>query len=166
MRVLTADERRRNQSRSLRRCLFAAAIVAALNTITPAIAEAGTVRTISVGSNPESVALNPSATYAYVARHSGGTSSVAKINVASGSVVATINLGFGTANSIAIDSTGSYAYVTGWTASPVVWKIDLSNNSVMSTAVLSGGIPVTDIALNAAGTELAVVGARVYTQDR
>ena len=78
---------------------------------------------LAVGSNPYSIAIDPTGTYAYVAND--GANTVTKINLSTFLTVGSALAVGSDPVSIAIDPTGTYAYVANYGASTVT-KINLS----------------------------------------
>ena len=113
-------------------CVPALAVIPLMN------AQADTVTaTITVGSNPQGVAINPAGTYAYVTN--AGSNSVSKINLATNSVVATIAISAPdvSPHAIAINPAGTYAYVTNFYGT--VSKINLATDTVVASITVSAG---------------------------
>lgn len=93
--------------------------------------------TISVGSGPTDVVVNPTGTTAYVTNYTSGT--VSEIDLATG-VVTTINVGTNP-TSIAIDPTGTFAYVTNYDnpgTGTDVTRILLSDRSTTTISGFNG----------------------------
>ena len=123
--------------------VFACALVVTSSTRT----QADSVRTtISVGSSPYGLAINPAGTFAYVVNRSSNT--VSKINLATDTVVATITVGLGP-RGVAINSAGTFAYVTN-NISNTVSKIDLATDTVVAS--ITAGSRPESVAINPAGT--------------
>jgi YVTN family beta-propeller protein len=104
------------------------------------------VSTITVGSDPQGVAINPAGTFAYVTNN--GSNSVSKINLSNDTVVTTIAVGSGPWG-VAINPAGTFAYVTN-NGSNSVSKINLSNDTVVTTIAVGSG--PWGVAINPAGT--------------
>jgi len=123
--------------------------------VTPSLtANADTVvATITVGTSPESVAIDPAGTFAYVTNTN--SASVSKINLATDTVVATITVG-SSPRGVAIDPAGTFAYVTNL-GSRSISKIDLAGDTVVATITV--GISPRGVAINPAGTFAYVTNA-------
>ena len=93
--------------------------------------------TITVGSQPWGVAINPAGTFAYVANSGSGT--VSKIDLATDTVVATITVGSSPMD-VAINPAGTFAYIAN-SGSGTVSKIDLATDTVVGTFSTFGGNP-------------------------
>ncbi|MEB9625146.1 beta-propeller fold lactonase family protein, partial [Bacillus cereus] len=87
------------------------------------------VATVSVGTNPRSVAITPDGDFAYVTNSSSNNVSV--INTGSNSVVATIPVG-NAPTDVAITPDGDFAYVTNFNSNNVS-VINTGSNSVVAT---------------------------------
>ena len=85
--------------------------------------------TITVGTTPYNVAINPSGTFAYVSNY--GSDTVSKIDLATNTVAATIIVGDGPWG-LAINPLGTFAYVSN-DQNGTVSKIDLATNTVVTT---------------------------------
>jgi hypothetical protein len=85
--------------------------------------------TITVGTTPYDVAINPSGTFAYVSNY--GSDTVSKIDLATNTVAATIIVGDGPWG-LAINPLGTFAYVSN-DQNGTVSKIDLATNTVVTT---------------------------------
>jgi YVTN family beta-propeller protein len=85
--------------------------------------------TITVGTTPYNVAINPSGTFAYVSNY--GSDTVSKIDLATNTVAATIIVGDGPWG-LAINPLGTFAYVSN-DLNGTVSKIDLATNTVVTT---------------------------------
>ena len=132
--------------------------VCALVATTSMTAQADTVvTTIPVGSNPQSLAINPAGTFAYVTNT--GDDTVSKINLATDTVVATTTVGLFPIR-VAINPAGTYAYVTNQYSSTVS-KIDLSTDTVVATITV-GNSPI-GVAINPAGTFAYVAAGEVIS---
>ena len=103
--------------------------------------------TITVGTNPIGVAVNPAGTLAYVANYfSSGTVSV--INTATNAVAATITVGTKPVG-VAVNPAGTLAYVAN-EFSGTVSVINTATNAV--TATITVGTKPIGVAVNPAGT--------------
>jgi len=111
------------------------------------------VTTITVGSDPEGVAVNTAGTYVYVANNGDNTVSV--INTSTNSVAATIPVG-GSPYGVAVNTAGTFVYVANVGGSSVS-VIDTNAGSVVAT------IPVGEepegVAVNPAGTYVYVTNS-------
>ena len=132
-----------SKKRSARRCV-AGLVFACAVAVTPLVTtQADTlVSTITVGSDPEGVAINPVGTFAYVTNK--GSNTVSKINLTNDTVVATISAGSGPTD-VVINPAGTFAYVTN-SGSNTVSKINLATDMV--TATISVGAQPRYIAIN------------------
>ena len=131
----------------VRGCVAVLVVVCALVSMPTMTAQADTVTaTITVGSQPWGVAINPAGTFAYVANYGSGT--VSKIDLATDTVVATITVGSSPMD-VAINPAGTFAYVAN-SGSGTVSKIDLMNNTVVGTFSTFGGNP-GNVAIDPAG---------------
>lgn len=84
--------------------------------------------TISVGSNPYSLAISPDGTFAYVGNYSG--SSISRINLTTNATDATITLPNNNPREIAFTSNGAFAYICD--GSKVI-KVRTSDNTIVAT---------------------------------
>ena len=108
---------------------FDVANAAAANTV---------VATVSVGSNPKTVAVTPNGRYVYVAV--AGTNSVSVIDTASNTVTATIG-GFDIPQGVAITPDGLYVYVSnygGFGSGNTVSVIRTSDNTLVGSPIVIG----------------------------
>lgn len=106
--------------------------------------------TISVGANPNGLAITPNYLYLYVANHgaSGSGTTVSVVSLSSNTVIATVTVGTGP-YAVAIDPTGTYAFVTN-SVSGTVSVIQISSNTVVATITV--GSNPNGVAINPAGT--------------
>jgi YVTN family beta-propeller protein len=133
-----------SHKKSVRGCVAALVFACALVGTPSIAAQADTVATtIGVVDYPNSVAINPAGTFAYV---TGGSGVVSKIDLATDTVVATIT--GGDAIGLAINPVGTFAYVAN-TWAGTVSKIDLATDSVVATIAVANPYSV---AINPAGT--------------
>ena len=91
---------------------------------------------VSVGTNPNSIAITPNGQYAYVTDR--GSNSISVISVSSDSVISTIPVGI-VPMSIAITPNGQYAYVTDL-GSNHIQVISTASNSVVATISVGTGV--------------------------
>ena len=133
--------------------VFAVLVVGCAGLLTSSVTKAAdtVTATISVGSSPWTVAINPAGTFAYVVN--GGGQSVSKINLITDTVVATITVGV-PLMAVAINPAGTFAYVANY-ASNSISKINLSTDTV--AASISVGSNPRSVAINPAGTFAYVV---------
>jgi YVTN family beta-propeller protein len=120
--------------------------------------------TITVGENPEDVAIDPAGTFAYVtnfAELSWGT--VSRINLATNTVDA-IPMFDDQLAGVAIDPAGTFAYILG-SHLGMVYKIRLSNGTAVVDFLEVGGYP-DDVAINPAGTFAYVTDANRFLVSR
>ena len=123
-----------SKKKSVRACVaglvFACALVSGSSLATQADS---VITTITVGRSPQGVAVNPAGTFAYVTNADDDT--VSKIDLAAGTVVATINISAPDVNDyphdVAINPAGTFAYVTNFWGT--VSKINLATNTVDAT---------------------------------
>ena len=92
--------------------------------------------TITVGSNPEGIAITPNGNYAYVTNEGGTTVSV--INTATNSVTATVTVGNGPVG-VAVTPDGKYAYVTN-SGGTTVSVINTATNNVTATVTVGSAL--------------------------
>jgi YVTN family beta-propeller protein len=85
--------------------------------------------TVSIGSSPYDVAVNPAGTYAYVTNYFGNSVSV--VNLATNTVTATIT-GLYRPEGITINPAGTYAYVADYSYNEI-FVINLATNTVVAT---------------------------------
>lgn len=104
-------------------------------------------KTIALGGNPSAIVITPDGATAYVAV-AGTPSSVAVIDVASGTVKSLIPVG-DSAQSIAINAAGTTVYV-GNSGSDTVSVINVATGLV--TGTIGVGVGPEGVAVNAAGT--------------
>lgn len=107
--------------------------------------------TVSVGSNPQAVAVSPTGTRAIVANFNASTVSV--IDLTNNTVAATVNVGSFPAG-VAVNPAGTRAYVAS-TGTGNVSVIDLATNAV--TATVSVGSTPIGVAVSPDGTRAYVV---------
>ena len=140
--------------RSVRRCVAVLVFACAVAGTPWITTQADTVvSTITVGSGPEGVAINPAGTFAYVTNK--GSNTVSKINLANDTVVSTITVGSGPSD-VAINPAGTFAYVANAGANSVS-KINLSDNSIAATITV--GAQPRYIAIDPAGTYVYVTNS-------
>jgi YVTN family beta-propeller protein len=126
---------------SVRVCVVVSLCAGVLIAVPSITARADSVTTsISVGSDPQGVAINPAGTFAYVTNSNSG--SVSKIDLATDSVVATISIGGWTdptytqPKGVVFNPAGTYAYVTHVDMiSGLVSKIDTATDTIVATIV-------------------------------
>ena len=137
--------------------VFACTLVGTSSTRTHADSVAST---ITVGSNPQGVAINPAGTYAYVTN--AGDDTVSKINLANDTTAATITISAPSVNDvpqdIAINPAGTFAYVTNYYGT--VSKINLATDTVVTTITV--GANPRGIAINPAGTFAYVANGGIW----
>ncbi|MGD0646121.1 MAG: beta-propeller fold lactonase family protein [Candidatus Bathyarchaeia archaeon] len=92
--------------------------------------------TVTVGSNPEGVAITPNGAYAYVTN--GGGDKVSVISTTTNTVTATVTVG-SSPEGVAVTPNGAYAYVTN-EVSGTVSVISTTTNTV-TTASPSPKVP-------------------------
>ena len=135
------------QKKSVRACVAGLVFACAVAGTPSMTAQADTVATpINVGLNPNSVAINPAGTFAYVTNQNSGN--VSKIDLATDAVVKTINVGT-TPMGVAINPAGTFGYVVNYGLSSVS-KINLATD-VVTTPITVGSGP-QGLAINPAGT--------------
>jgi YVTN family beta-propeller protein len=114
-------------------------------------AASAVVSTISVGTNPTAVAINPAGTFAYVANVN--SDSVSKIDLATDTVTATIAVPSPTA--IAINSAGTYAWVVNngccGSFGHSISKINLATHVVTTISIAPNGSQPSSIAIRPDG---------------
>jgi len=136
-----------SQKRSVRACVAGLVFACAVAGTPSMTVQADTVATpINVGLNPNSVAINPAGTFAYVTNQNSGN--VSKIDLATDTVVKTINVGT-TPMGVAINPAGTFGYVVNYGLSTVS-KINLATDAV-TTPITVGSGP-QGLAINPAGT--------------
>jgi len=136
-----------SQKKSVRACAAGLVFACAIAGTPSMTVQADTVATpINVGLNPNSVAINPAGTFAYVTNQNSGN--VSKIDLATDTVVKTINVGT-TPMGVAINPAGTFGYVVNYGLSTVS-KIDLATDAV-TTPITVGSGP-QGLAINPAGT--------------
>jgi YVTN family beta-propeller protein len=122
------------------------------------------VTTVTVGTDPNGVAVNPTGAFAYVANR--GSNNVSVINIATNIVVATVPVGGGPLG-VAVNPAGTRVYVANngrnmdGSASNTISVIDTSTNTVVDTVTV-GYFPA-GIAVNPAGTRVYVVINNEYS---
>jgi YVTN family beta-propeller protein len=92
------------------------------------------IATISVGTRPFGVAVNPAGTRAYVSNSNAaplGPDTVSVINTATNTVVATIVVG-DSPDGLALTPDGDFLYVTS-TSDDTIWVINTATNTVTDT---------------------------------
>ncbi|MBI1818052.1 MAG: DUF4215 domain-containing protein [Deltaproteobacteria bacterium] len=117
--------------------------VSVINTMTNSV-----VATVTVGSNPEGVAVGPNAALVYVANQVSAGMSV--INTSTNFLAATVGFGNGS-HMVAITPDGARAYVT--TTSSGVFVLDTATNGVVATTPV---FPMYDIAITPDGASAYV----------
>ena len=123
--------------------VFACALVVTSSTRTQADT---VVSSITVGSSPQGVAINPAGTFAYVTN--SDSNSVSKINLTNDTVVSSITVG-SSPQGVAINPAGTFAYVANFSSNSVS-KINLTNDTVVSSITV--GSSPQGVAINPAGT--------------
>jgi YVTN family beta-propeller protein len=118
------------KNKSVKSCVVGIIFMCALVSTASTTAQADSVdATITVGTTPYNVAINPSGTFAYVSNY--GSDTVSKIDLATNTVAATIIVGDGPWG-LAINPLGTFAYVSN-DQNGTVSKIDLATNTVVTT---------------------------------
>jgi YVTN family beta-propeller protein len=118
------------KNKSVKSCVVGIIFMCALVSTASTTAQADSVdATITVGTTPYNVAINPSGTFAYVSNY--GSDTVSKIDLATNTVAATIIVGDGPWG-LAINPLGTFAYVSN-DLNGTVSKIDLATNTVVTT---------------------------------
>jgi YVTN family beta-propeller protein len=118
------------KNKSVKSCVVGIIFMCALVSTASTTAQADSVdATITVGTTPYDVAINPSGTFAYVSNY--GSDTVSKIDLATNTVAATIIVGDGPWG-LAINPLGTFAYVSN-DQNGTVSKIDLATNTVVTT---------------------------------
>ena len=148
---------------AIRTCVAGLVFVCALVSASSMATQADSVvTTISVGTNPQGVAIDPAGTFAYVTN--AGENTVSKISLATNSVVATIAISApnNVPSGVAINPAGTFAYVTNFYGT--VSKISLTTNSVVATITV-GGNP-QGIAIDPAGTFAYITNASFGTVSK
>lgn len=115
---------------------------------------------ITIGDEPEGIAINPAGTFAYVVDRKSGT--VSRINLATYKLDATIKVGDDPEN-VRINPTGTFAYVTN-RRSNTISKINLATNNVDATIAV--GKEPGDLAITPTGTFAYVVNEGPGTVSR
>ncbi|MFZ0564824.1 MAG: YncE family protein [Chlamydiales bacterium] len=106
--------------------------------------------TVTVGADPEDVAITPDGAFAYVTNNGSGNVSV--IDTSTNTVTATVTVGTGPYG-VTITPDGSFAYVSNNSSSNVS-VIDIGTNTVIATVPLTGFAPQ--------GIDTSVDGSKVY----
>jgi YVTN family beta-propeller protein len=117
------------------------------------------VATIEIGKDSilRHLAIDPAGTFAYITHslysaNSVYSDAVLKIDLATDTVVATIEVGKGWwPDAVAINPAGTFAYITNLTRN-AVFKIDLATDKVVATIVVGRYSWLEDVAINPAGT--------------
>ncbi len=112
--------------------------------------------TVTVGSYPLGVAVNPAGTMAYVANYNADTVSVIETNT--NTVVATVPVG-DSPMGVTINPTGTRVYVTNEIGNSVS-VIDTSSNTVIAT-MTSPGTGLYGVAVNSDGTKVYAVKSNI-----
>ena len=102
------------------------------------------VATVTVGTNPENVAVTPDGSYAYVTNF--GNMNVSVIRTSDNTVVATVAVDMGP-DGVAVTPDGGHVYVTN-NGSNNVSVIRTSDNTVVATVTVGtapGGVAVTPV---------------------
>jgi YVTN family beta-propeller protein len=100
------------------------------------------ITTVTVGANPNGVAVTPNGSFVYVTNYADGTVSV--IATSSNTVVATVTVG-SSPNGVAVTPNGSFVYVTNY-FDGTVSVIATSSNTVVATVTVGSspiGVAVT-----------------------
>ncbi|MFA5457881.1 MAG: YncE family protein, partial [Synergistaceae bacterium] len=113
--------------------------------------------TVTVGANPDWVAVNPAGTKVYVANYGAGTVSV--IDTSSNTVSATVTVGTNPIG-VAVNPAGTKVYVANYGAGTVS-VIDTSSNTVSATVTV--GVSPYGVAVNPAGTKVYVANSGAGT---
>ena len=109
----------------------------------------GSTATLTVGTQPLAIAVNPAGSYAYVTTIKNA---VSVIKTATNTISATVTVG-NDPSAIAINPSGTFVYVTN-TQSNTVSVINAATNTV--TATVSVGVGPRGVAINPAGTSVYV----------
>ncbi len=113
------------------------------------------VASVTVGSIPGGVAVNPAGTRVYVANRGSGTVSV--IDTATNTVNTTVNLG-GTPSRVAVNPAGTRVYVTNGDNNNVSVIDTTTNNVIASVPIVKAP---NGVAVNPAGTRVYVVSSDI-----
>jgi len=122
----------------------------AINATTGALASIGT---IAAGTDPVSVAVDPSGKFAYVANLSSNDVSMYTIDATTGALtsIGTIAAGTGPV-SVAVDPSGKFAYVANLSSNDVSkYTIDATTGSLTPTGTIATGLSPTSIAIHPSG---------------
>jgi uncharacterized repeat protein (TIGR01451 family) len=110
---------------------------------------------IAVGDGPNSVAITPDGSRAYVTNANGLADSVSVVDTATNTVTATVDVGIGPAQ-VAINPNGTRAYVTD-NAEDAVYVIDTATNTVAGAPIPAGD--------GASGIAFTPDGSRAYVAN-
>jgi 6-phosphogluconolactonase len=121
-----------------------------MNATTGALTSIGT---IAAGTDPASVAVDPTGKFAYVTNSGSNDVSMYAINATTGALtsIGTIAAGTGPA-SVAIDATGKFAYVTNSGSNDVsMYTINTTSGALTSTGTIAAGSSPSSIAIHPSG---------------
>jgi len=139
-----------------------------VNATTGALTSVGTV---AAGTDPVSVAVHPTGTFAYASNHGSNDVSMYSINAATGALtsIGTITAG-SSPTSIAIHPSGKFAYVSNGQANSIsMYTID-TTGALTSVGMIAAGLSPTSIAVHPSGkfayvTNSGSNGVSMYSID-
>jgi YVTN family beta-propeller protein len=121
-----------------------------LNATTGALTSIGA---IAAGTDPASVAVDPTGKFAYVTNAGSNDVSMYAINATTGALTSIGTIAGGTGpDSVAIDPTGKFAYVTNSGSNDVsMYSINTTSGALTSTGTIAAGSSPSSIAIHPSG---------------
>jgi 6-phosphogluconolactonase (cycloisomerase 2 family) len=127
------------------------------------------IGTIAAGTNPVSVAVDPTGKFAYVANSGSNDVSMYAVNTTTGALTST-GTTTGGGGSIAIHPSGKFAYVSNSAGSISMYTINATTGALASVGRIAAGLSPTSIAIHPSGkfayvTNAGSNNASMYTID-
>jgi YVTN family beta-propeller protein len=122
----------------------------AINATTGALTSVGTIAT---GTDPGSVAVDPSGKFAYVTNSGSNDVSMYTIEATTGALGSIGTIAAGTDPvSVAVDPSGKFAYVTNFSSNDVsMYNINATTGSLTSLGTIAAGLSPSSIAIHPSG---------------
>jgi YVTN family beta-propeller protein len=122
----------------------------AINATTGALTSVGTIAT---GTDPGSVAVDPSGKFAYVTNSGSNDVSMYTIEATTGALGSIGTIAAGTDPvSVAVDPSGKFAYVTNFSSNDVsMYTINATTGSLTSLGTIAAGLSPSSIAIHPSG---------------
>ncbi len=119
----------------------------AIDATTGTLASEGT---ITVGTDPSSVAVDPSGKFAYVTNFSSNDVSIYSINATTGTLTSVGTIPAGTGPScVAVDPSGKFAYVTNFSSNDVsMYTINATTGTLTSVGTIAAGTAPSSVAVD------------------